>query len=266
MEGVSGIRGALSSGREASVTGSGLPNPGYSLPMCGRYTLTRPGDALVELDCPDVALSAELREELLRPRYNVAPTQSVLAVRADDEGARHAVGLVWGLRPPWMKRAPERPMINARVETVAERRSFAPALRTRRCLLPADGFFEWPRGRGGAPRWFHLDEDAIFALAGLWEPPPAEGGEGTVCVLTGPATGAVADLHPRMPIVLLATEHEQWLDSSLQDPDALAEWLRGLTAPEWHGRPVSRRVNRVVNDDPACIEPAPPTPETLPLF
>ena len=200
----------------------------------------------------------------LRPRYNVAPSQDVAVVRADD-GGRTLGMLRWGLIPAWAKdHAIGYKLINARSETAAEKPSFRSAFRTRRCLIPADGFYEWRReGKSRQPWLFGLRDGAPFAFAGLWERwtvpqgaalagslserSPGDAVE-TCTILTTVANGTVAPVHGRMPVIL--------------PPDAYGPWLAGedvalapYPADAMTAHPVSTLVNRPANDDPRCVEP-----------
>jgi putative SOS response-associated peptidase YedK len=235
--------------------------------MCGRFTLATPAAewaALFGLDgVPD-----------LEPRYNIAPTQDVAVVRsttpaqggdvaaaAADPAAprRELVELRWGLVPHWARDFDPvgRALINARSETAAEKPSFRDSFRFRRCLVVADGFYEWkPEGRRKQPYWIHREDRRAFAFAGLWdrwtggEDPPVE----SCTILTTEANEALRPLHDRMPVILEVGAHATWLDA-----DAPAWELEPLLAASpletlvFH--PVSTLVNHVGNDDPACIEP-----------
>jgi putative SOS response-associated peptidase YedK len=220
--------------------------------MCGRYTLTTPAERLAEQFGFDGS-SVELP-----PNYNVAPTQGV-AVVIEEGGQRRLEVLRWGLIPPWAD-DPQigSRMINARSETAPGKPSFRRAFRERRCLIPADGFYEWQRTNGAKqPYFIHMEGGGPFAFAGLWES-WSKGGEGevrTCTILTTEANALVGEIHDRMPVILAADAYDVWLD-----PASERDELTGLLAPypedEMEAYPVSRFVNSPQNNDPRCIEPA----------
>lgn len=252
--------------------------------MCGRFTLRTPAPVLIGQF--DVEVSAERQLELFAPRYNIAPTQEIVVLRADTSiGQRTASTMRWGLIPSWSKEGTKgRPMINARAETVAEKPAFRTAFRCRRCLIPADGFYEWQQpasGRGKKqPYYIHRRDDRPFAFAGLWEswrsgPVIMDADRGlspglalkgkrkqspltieSCTIVTTAATGAMRELHDRMPVILAPGDYSPWLDPSLQEPNTLAHMLESGEEVELVAEPVSTRVNRVTEvEDPDCILP-----------
>ncbi len=226
--------------------------------MCGRYTLTVPLSNLVDaFDVPPPDFE-------FRPRFNIAPTQEVPVV-ARDRGGRRIGLLRWGLVPGWARDpAVGSRMINARGETVSEKPAFRSAFRRRRCLVPADGFYEWKKeGKGGSkapkvPHWIHLAPGRVFGMAGLWEGWTGEGEETlhTYTIITTEAAESIAHVHPRMPVILPAESWEGWLDPDA-DPQALQRLLRPYPSRELRARPVSTRVNSPRNDDPECLKALP---------
>ncbi len=226
--------------------------------MCGRYILTVPGEVLARLFDLD-----EVPE--LGPRYNIAPGQLAPVVRAAD-GARRLAMLRWGLVPHWARdpRTGNRP-INARAESVASRPSFRDPFRYRRCLVPADGFYEWRRTPAGKQPWLvRFADRRPFAMAGLWEHWRGSTGEAleTFTILTTRPNEIVAPIHARMPVILPPEAWDTWLDPSLRDPGPLLDLLGPHPAPGMEAFPVSRRVNDPRNDSPACITPTHPEGET----
>lgn len=219
--------------------------------MCGRYTLSDPGDLLHELgvETPTGAV----------PRYNIAPTQDVLAVRADDTGSgRICVPLRWGLIPFWAKDAAiGNRMINARAETVAEKPSFKHALKRRRCLIPTDGFYEWVKvGKAKQPYHIHLPSRQSFVFAGLWErwtrgPEPIE----SCTILTTDANEDIRPVHHRMPVILEGETRDAWLDSDIEDTDLLRTMLQPLADDSLELTPVSTLVNSPRNETVDCLAP-----------
>lgn len=219
--------------------------------MCGRFVQATPGEVVAGVFGLDAVPH-------LAPRYNVAPTQPVAAVRARD-GKRELVMLHWGLIPSWAKDAEiGNRMINARSETVAEKPAFRSAFASRRCLIPASGFYEWQKRAGGKqPYYVRMKDEGVFAMAGLWErwaPAGAEPVESCTIVTTS-ANGVLALLHDRMPVIVHPRDFVAWLDPSLRDKGALAEFLRPYPAGEMTAYPVSKLVNSPGNDDPTCIQP-----------
>jgi putative SOS response-associated peptidase YedK len=220
--------------------------------MCGRYTLATPKERLAE------EFGFENSSVELPPSYNIAPTQGVAAV-LEEGGQRRLEVLRWGLIPPWAD-DPQigSRMINARSETASEKPSFRRAFRERRCLIPADGFYEWRRTNGAKqPYYIHMQDGRPFAFAGLWES-WSKGGEGevrTCTILTTGANAIVGEIHERMPVIVAPDAYEIWLDSASEKDE-----LRGLLAPfseeEMEAYPVSRFVNSPSNNDPRCVEPA----------
>jgi putative SOS response-associated peptidase YedK len=220
--------------------------------MCGRYTLATPVERLAE------EFGFENSSVDLPPNYNVAPTQGVAAV-LEEGGQRRLEVLRWGLIPPWAD-DPQigSRMINARAETAPEKPSFRRAFRDQRCLIPADGFYEWKRTNGSKqPYYIHMKEGRPFAFAGLWESWKEEDGpEIRSCtILTTRPNHLAGEIHDRMPVILAHDTYDVWLD-----PGSDRDELTGLLAPypedEMEAYPVSRFVNSPSNNDPRCIEPA----------
>jgi putative SOS response-associated peptidase YedK len=236
--------------------------------MCGRFTLRTPATVLIEHFDLDVRDERQLA--LFEPRYNVAPTQDIVVVRADPEiRVRTASAMRWGLIPSWTKEITSGPpMINARAETLAEKPAFRTALRRRRCLIPADGFYEWrqPAGAGKGkkqPYYIHRPDGAPFAFAGLWElwkqrhDAPADSPKPlaveSCTIVTTSANASLCELHDRMPVVLAPNDYATWLDPAIDDPAKLQYLLAPCPDDELIAEPVSTHVNRVANDDPRCI-------------
>lgn len=230
--------------------------------MCGRYTLSAPAEVIAELFELD-----EVPE--LERRYNIAPTQEAPVVRVDPRGPepRRRLDLLrWGL-VPWWADDPSigNRMINGRAETAAEKPAFGDLFRRHRCLVLADGFYEWRKEEGGKqPYWIHRPDERPFAFAGLWSrwrggPERPAGAEGekldTFTILTVDAAPEIRDLHDRMPAILDPADWSAWLDPALQDPAAVHALL--ARADDDHRlalRRVSRRVNKPDVDEPGCIE------------
>jgi putative SOS response-associated peptidase YedK len=219
--------------------------------MCGRYTLTVPVEILAE----EFGVTGPLPE--VPPSYNIAPTQEVAAVLTDD-GERRLEMLRWGLIPSWA----DDPgigsrMINARSETVPEKPSFRRAFRERRCLILADGFYEWKRTNDGKqPYYIRMEGGRPFAFAGLWESWRGGREEIRSCtILTTEANDRVSNIHHRMPVILAPEDHELWLDPDVREADPLLPLLAPYPDDVMEAYPVSRFVNRPTNDDPRCVEP-----------
>jgi putative SOS response-associated peptidase YedK len=208
----------------------------------------------------------------LAPRFNIAPTQPVAAVRlAPESGQRQLAFLKWGLVPAWAKDpAIGNRLINARAESVAEKPAFRAAFRRRRCLVVADGFYEWQRSGGRKqPYFIRLRDDRPFAFAGLWESwegkdvprtfwetvPGTSLLETCTLITTGP-NELMEPIHNRMPVILAPNDYDRWLDPAIQEPDALRPLLRPYPASAMLALPVSPHVNNPRNDDAECIAPA----------
>ena len=192
----------------------------------------------------------------LAERYNVAPSQAILAVR-EASGVREATFFKWGLVPSWARDAAiGNRLINARSETVTEKPSFRGAFARRRTLVPADGFFEWSRrGDSKRPFYFHMRDGEPFAIAGLWERWEGEGGPLETCtLLTTEANELLASYHDRMPVILRPEDYEVWLDGGTSQPE-LTPLLRPYPHEEMVAYAVSRLVNAPSNDSPKCVEP-----------
>jgi putative SOS response-associated peptidase YedK len=220
--------------------------------MCGRYTLRTPVDTLVE----EFGLTGPLPE--VPVRYNVAPTQEVAAVLAEDD-ERHLEMLRWGLIPSWADDpAIGNKMINARSETAAEKPSFRGAFKKRRCLIVADGFYEWQKmGNGKQPYYIRMKDGSPFAFAGLWEVWDKYGEEIRSCtILTTAANELVGEIHQRMPVILPPENYDVWLDADMREAEPLRDLLRPYRDDVMEAYPVSRKMNKPSNDEPGCIEPA----------
>ncbi len=222
--------------------------------MCGRFALFSPEEILA-------AMFGLEGGGFPPPSYNIAPSRDVAAVRvAPEEGTRREMALLrWGLIPSWAKDpAMGDRMINARAETAAAKPAFRSAFRRRRCLLPADGFYEWQKaGTRKQPYFVRMADGKPFALAGLWE--RWEGPDGAVAsctILTTDANALLAPIHDRMPVIVAPADFERWLDPGRQDPADLMALARPYPAAAMVAFPVRTLVNSPATDDPRCIEPA----------
>jgi len=221
--------------------------------MCGRYSLTSPAEAMVALfDAGPLAG--------FQPRYNVAPSQAMPVVRHAEAGGREWAWLRWGLIPSWAKDpAIGNRMINARSESVADKPAFRAAFRRRRCLVPADGFYEWQQQGGVKQPWrITLAEGGPFAFAGLWERWSPGAGEAveTYTILTTAANRSLAPIHPRMPVILAPEHYAVWLgDGQAADPRLLEPLLAPYPDARLVATAVARRVNDPRHDDAGCLEP-----------
>ncbi|HSM50694.1 MAG TPA: SOS response-associated peptidase [Thermoanaerobaculia bacterium] len=222
--------------------------------MCGRYTLSAPGDVVAE----SFGLA---QAPVLVPRFNIAPSQEVPIVRAAPTGPRHELALVrWGLVPSWAREAAiGNRLINARAETVTEKPAFRDSFRRRRCLVVADGFYEWQTGgRRKQPWHFRRPDGTPIALAGLWArwPDPAGGDLETCAILTTEANEVVAPVHGRMPVLLDRAGAEVWLHGGAESA-RLASLLAPAPSGALVGYPVSPAVNDPRHDAPDCVLPLP---------
>ena len=226
--------------------------------MCGRFTLRKEESVIRE--------AFELSEvPTLEPRYNIAPTQlvptvvrpKVSAQSPEQSEQRQFLSLRWGLIPSWAKDpAIGARLINARSETVTEKPSFRAAFRQRRCLVLADGFYEWQRQeRKKQPFYFRLQDGQPFAFAGLWERWKAPNGEAieSCTILTTEANELLRPIHDRMPVILDPKDYELWLDPEVQKPEPLQQLLRPYRSEGMTTYPVSTQVNNPSNNSPECI-------------
>ncbi len=219
--------------------------------MCGRFTLRTPAHRLAE------AFGAHELPNL-PPRYNIAPTQDAAVVRRPREGeGRELAMLRWGLVPPWSE-GPDSgySMINARAETVATKSAFRSAFRHRRCLVPADGFFEWQKVDGRKqPYLVELSDGEPFAFAGLWEHWEGLGGDviDSFTIIVTEANELLRPIHDRMPVILDPPDYDLWLEGGPAVARAAHDLLQPYPAERMVAHPVSRRVNNPRHDDPECI-------------
>lgn len=249
--------------------------------MCGRFTLRTPLTVLIEQF--DLDASGDRQLPLFEARYNIAPTQYIFVVRVDPTtSTRGGAMLRWGLIPSWAtadKLGAGPPLINARSETLAEKPSFRTAFRKRRCLIPADGFYEWQQSASGAkgkkqPFYIHRPDGEPFAFAGLWErwtakdaepsPNPSPKRRGIVgggplvidscTIVTTAANRRMSELHERMPVIVSPNDYAAWLDPRIEDTNSLQHMLEPCGEDELVTEPVSTHVNKVANDDARCIQ------------
>lgn len=226
--------------------------------MCGRYTLRR-------LDIIEIAMGLQtppLFEEFTdRPRFNIAPSQQIPVVRLDKEHHRTLGFVRWGLIPSWSKELPKFAPTNARAETAATSGMFRGAMERRRCLIPADGFYEWkklddsPKPRK-QPMYITRKDGNVFAFAGLWERwKPDEKSEpiDTATILTTTPNRLMKSIHDRMPVILDAKDYGKWLDRE-EGASEVTALLKPCPGEDWEARPVSTRVNSPKNDDESCVK------------
>jgi putative SOS response-associated peptidase YedK len=204
-------------------------------------------------------LQLSLPLEALPPRYNIAPTQDIAAIRQRIDGQRELVQFHWDLIPAWTKDLAKKPrMINARAETLAEKPTFKGLLRKRRCLIPADGFYEWqPAGKAKRPYYIHLKDQPVFAFAGLWDcwsRPDAPAIESCTIITCGP-NELMRGLHDRMPVILSPADYDRWLDAENQDTADLLPLLNPYPASEMAAYPVTTTVNNPRSQGEACVAP-----------
>ncbi|KFI22636.1 SOS response-associated peptidase [Nitrosococcus oceani] len=222
--------------------------------MCGRYTLyTSPAKIAAHFHLHQV-------QDLI-PRFNIAPSQTVPVVRGESS-YRELTLLRWGLIPHWSKeeKSPYN-LINARAETVATKPAFRGAFRQRRCLIPADGFYEWKaEADGKQPYYIRHHDGEVFAFAGLWEHWEGETGKyiDSCTIIVTAANKLIQPIHDRMPVILEPVDYETWLNpNNNQATSVLTALLKSYPPEKMKACPISKKVNRPTNDDPACITPLP---------
>jgi putative SOS response-associated peptidase YedK len=224
--------------------------------MCGRYRVSK---RKREIEEHFKAASEESEEEWI-PRYNVAPTQPVAVIRQHPkEPVRKLSMMRWGLIPSWAKDASgSARMINARLESAATQPAFRDAMKSRRCLIPADGFYEWKKnGKIKQPYCFEVNGGKLFAFAGLWDRWKNPNGEWirSCSILTTRPNAATAPVHDRMPVILDPNDYDLWLDPGMNDTGAAAELLKPFDAQRMRAYPVSLRINNANNDDEESARP-----------
>lgn len=222
--------------------------------MCGRYRLSRRKQLVDEYFG---SVSGEVDWE---PHYNIAPTQPVAVIRQNPKEPVRELSLMrWGLIPAWSKDlSAAASMINARSETAATKPAFRDALKSRRCLIPADGFYEWQRtGKAKQPYCFEVNEGELFAFAGIWDRWREPSGKtvGTCSILTTAPNAVTSAVHDRMPVILDPDTYDLWLDPGMKDLGAASELLKPYDARLMRSYPVSTRINHVSNDDAECAAP-----------
>jgi putative SOS response-associated peptidase YedK len=226
----------------------------HNLPMCGRYRLSRRKQIVEEyFDCGS-------DEPDWSPRFNIAPTQPVPVIRQNPKEPIRKLSLMrWGLIPSWAKDSSvAASMINARAETAATKPAFRDPLKHRRCLIPADGFYEWMRtGKAKQPYCFEVNDGELFAFAGLWDrwKDPSGTWIKTCSILTTTPNAVTSAVHDRMPVILDPHSYDLWLDPDMTNVAAAADPLKPYDARLMRRFPVSTRVNSVVNDDEGCSRP-----------
>jgi putative SOS response-associated peptidase YedK len=223
--------------------------------MCGRYRLSRRKQLVEE------HFDSAPWDDDWSPRYNIAPTQPIPVIRQNPrEPIRELSVMKWGLIPHWAKDSSGAAgMINARSETAATKPAFRDPLKFRRCLIPADGFYEWSReGRAKQPYCFEVDNGEFFAFAGLWDGwKDASGNWVRTCsILTTTPNSVTSAVHDRMPVVLDPDSYDLWLDPGMTKVEAVSELLKPCDARLMRRYPVSMRINHVANDDEECSAPA----------
>jgi len=219
--------------------------------MCGRFVITSPPEALRQI-------FGYLEQPNFPPRHNIAPTQPIPVIIVEN-GVRHFRLMRWGLLPAWVKDVDKFSLlINARAETVREKPAFKNALRRRRCLIPADGYYEWQAsGKRKRPYFIHRRDARPIGLAGLaetWIGPNCEELD-TVAIVTAPASVDLAVLHDRVPVTIAEDDFDRWLDCRADDPEAVMDLLTPPGNGEFAWHEISTRVNRVANDDAQLILP-----------
>lgn len=227
---------------------------GHTVYMCGRYRLSRRKQIL------EAQFAAISDGSDWTPRYNIAPTQLVPVVRQNPKTTGRELSLLrWGLVPSWAKDSSKAAaMINARSETAASKPAFCDALKFRRRLIPADGFYEWARvGKAKQPYCFEVNRGELFSFAGLWETWNDPSGKTleTCSILTTTANALTAPVHDRMPVILDPHCCDRWLDPGTTDTTVISEFLKPFDASMMSCSPVGSRVNRPANDDPECSVP-----------
>jgi putative SOS response-associated peptidase YedK len=233
--------------------------------MCGRYRLSRRKQIVEE------HFDVISGDEDWTPRYNIAPTHPVPIIRQNPKEPVRELSLVrWGLIPSWAKdSAIGAQMINATSETAASKPAFRDALKSRRCIIPADGFYAWQKtGKTRQPYCFEVGEEELFAFAGLWDrwKNPAGKTIESCSILTTTPNTVTSTVHDRMPLILDPDCYDLWLDPGMTDAGAVADLLRSRDARRMRCYPVSTRINHVANDDEECSNPVEPAPIQGGLF
>lgn len=233
--------------------------------MCGRYRLSRRKQIIEEY------FGSAPWDDDWSPRYNVAPTQQIPAIRQHPKELIRQLSLMkWGLVPHWAKDASGAAgTINARSETAAEKPAFRDPMRYRRCLIPADAFYEWKRnGASKQPYCFEVNDGEMFAFAGLWDGwKNAEGQWIKTCtILTTTPNAVTSAIHDRMPVILDRESYDLWLDPGMQNVAAISELLKPYDARLMRTYPVSTRINHVANDDEECSQTVEIMQDQKPLF
>ena len=228
--------------------------------MCGRYTLTSPEDIAARF-----GLGA-LSETGIEPRFNVAPSQGVPVIVQRESGPALTT-MRWGFQPAWLRTDGQRPPpINARCESLLERPMFRGSVPRGRCLIPADGFYEWmalPGSKAKQPMYIRLKGGELFAFAGLYVQGPADIGE-TCVIITTAANQVLRPIHERMPVILDRSVEQHWLDRDLEDANVALSYLQPVPPEQFEMYPVSTQVSSARNQGPRLIEPVPGAPAGAP--
>ncbi|MEN8108312.1 MAG: SOS response-associated peptidase [Pseudomonadota bacterium] len=221
--------------------------------MCGRFSLHTPESQI------GAAFNLEHTEPLgLKPRYNIAPSQQIPIIR-DIETSRELVMARWGLIPSWSKESKSKySTINARIESVAEKPTYRTPFKHQRCLIPADGFYEWKQVNGNkVPHHIRMKDGKVFAFAGLWDHWQGEDDSIESCtIIVMPSNEIMKPIHERMPAIIAPAQYDWWLDSRITDKQEIMQYLTSAPSSQLTACPVSTWVNSPKNDDERCIQPA----------